>query len=547
MRIILFISLFFLTSFYAQGLVDTKNANYTKTFVDLSFSGTGIPLLIERTYNSRSLYRGLFGYGWCSNLETRVDVMPDNTLNVVECGGGQEISFVSKNAKGNKADIIQQIMTKVRQKKGLTKKYIQQVERDLHQSTLLQSELIRAFGLRGTVHKGKVYRAVGKQNQTLQMKADKYYRRLANGHTQIFNKTGQFIQELDKFGNWVKINRNAKGKITRAMDNKGRSLRFKYVNTGIEIHGSNKQMAKYTISNDNLTAVVNSKGETMSYRYDDHHNLVNLQYPDGTNEALTYNKQKDWVVSFRNRQACLETYGYKTNKKNKDHYWTTVRKVCGKRVTNQSRYEFWNRSKPDGGKYLFRARQDVNGRVSDITYDMKTGYPLSITRNRLTTKYAYYSNGQLKSRSQPGRQVTFSGYKNKCKKPTNILVQQFRGKKEVGKIQTTVVYDPQKCYIMRAQQLNTGRWVEVKRDRQGRISQMSDQSKKKIIVQYNEVLNKPKVITRPGVGSIQVEYDKNGKVDPTKVKTNPTVAAQVANVFNGFLEVISPVAVDINI
>jgi len=36
-------------------------------------------------------------------------------------------------------------------------------------------------------------------------------------------------------------------------------------------------------------------------------------------------------------------------------------------------------------------------------------------------------------------------------------------------------------------------------------------------------------------------------VDPAKVKTNPTVAAQVANVFNGFLEVISPVAVDINI
>ena len=546
MRIIIY-SFLFLTGFYAQALVDTKNANYTKTFVDLSFPGAGIPLLVERTYNSRSLYRGLFGYGWCSNLETRVDVMPDNTLNVVECGGGQEISFVSQGAKGNKASVIQQIMAEVRKKKGLTKKYIQQVERDLQQSTLLQSELIRAFGLKGKVQQGKVYSAVGKQNQTLQLKSGKYYRRLANGQIQIFDNQGHLIQELDKFGNWVKISRNAKGKITKVTDNKGRSLRFKYVGTGFEIHGSNKQVAKYSISNDNLVEVVNGKKEKMQYLYDDHHNLTRLQYSDGTQESLTYNKQKDWVVSFRNRQDCLETYSYKTNQKNANHYWTTVKKVCGKRVTNQSRYEFWNKKKGDGSKFLYRARQEVNGRVSDITYDMKTGFPLSITRNRMTTKYTYYANGQLKSRSQPGKMVTFSGYKNKCKKPTNILVQQFRGKKAVSKLTTKVTYDPKKCYIMTAQQVGTGRWVKVLRDQQGRISQMSDQSKKKIIVQYNEKLNKPKTITRPGVGSIQVTYDKNGRVDPTKVKTNPTVAAQVANVFNGFLEVISPVAVDINI
>ena len=543
----IFISLLFLIGFYAQGLVDTKNANYTKTFVDLSFPGAGVPLLIERTYNSRSLYNGLFGYGWCSNLETRVDVMPDNTLNAVECGGGQEISFVSKGAKGDKAGIIQQIMAEVKKKKGLTKKYIKQVEKDLHQSTLLQSELIRAFGLKGKVQKGKVYFAVGKQNQTIQMKGNKYHRRLASGHIQIFNSKGQLIQEMDKFRNWVKINRDTKGQIIRLTDNKGRSLRLKPSKTGFEIHGSNKQVAKYVISNDNLTEVVNSKKEEMKFLYDDHHNLTNLRYADKTSETLTYNKKKDWVVSFRNRQDCLETYEYKTNTKNSDHYWTTVKKVCGKRVTNQSRYEFWNKKKPDGSKFLFRARQEVNKRVSDITYDIKTGYPLSITRNRMTTRYVYYPNGQLKSRSHPGKKVTFSGYKNKCKKPTDILVQQFRGKKEVGKVVTKVTYDPKRCYIMMAQQMGTGRWVSVQRDAQGRISQMSDQSKKKIVVQYNEVLNKPKRITRPGVGSIQVEYDGNGRVDPTKVKTNPTVAAQVASVFNGFLEVISPVAMDINI
>ena len=543
----LLIQLFFASGFYAKALVDTKNANYTKTFVDISIPGAGIPLVVERTYNSRSLYHGVFGYGWCSNLETRVDVLPNNTLNVVECGGGQEISFVSKSFKGNKADLIQQIMVEVKKKKGLTKKYIQQVERDLKQSTLLQSELIRAFGLKGKVKQGVVYSAVGKQNQTLELKRGKYIRRLANGHIQFFNKQGQFIEERDKFGNWLKIQRDKKGKIAKVLDNKGRSLRFQWGKGGFKIKGSNKQSAEYVIAKDNLTSVVNSNKEKMKYTYDSQHNLTKITHPDKTYEALSYNNKKDWVVSFRNRQACLETYKYETNKNNKNHYWTSVKKMCGKKITNQSRYEFWNKNKTGGGKYLYRARQEVNGRVTDITYAMSTGYPLSITRNRLTTKYVYYPNGNLKTRSQAGKMVTFTNYNNKCKKPTDILVQQIRGKKVLRKIKTKVVYDPKRCYMVKAQQVGTGRWVEVQRDNQGRISRMWDQSKKNIVVQYNERFNKPQVITRPGVGSIQVSYNKDGQVDPSRTKTNPTVAAQVANVFNGFLEVISPVAMDINI
>ena len=51
------------------GIVDTRSAGYSKTFVDFRSPGTGFLLTAERTYNSRSLYNGLFGFGWCSNLE----------------------------------------------------------------------------------------------------------------------------------------------------------------------------------------------------------------------------------------------------------------------------------------------------------------------------------------------------------------------------------------------------------------------------------------------------------------------------------------------
>ena len=536
----------FIFAFQAQGLIDTKNANYTKTFVDIALPGAGLPLLVERTYNSRSLYKGMFGYGWCSNLETRLEVMPDNTLMVVECGGGAEISYVSKSAKGDRSLMIEKIMAEVKKKKGLSRKYIKQVERDLKKSALLQSELIRAFRLKGKAQSGGVYQALGRQNDTIQFTGNQYKRFLPNGQMQFFNKKGLFIKEMDKSGNWIKIQRK-KGLIVKVMDNKGRSLQFKRKKGVLTINGPNRTRAQYTVSNDNLVKVLNSKNEKFQYFYDNYHNLTKTRYPDNTYEALTYNTDRDWVVSFQDRRGCREKYKYITNKRNKDHYWTDVKKTCGKRVTNVSRYEFWNKKKKDGSKYLYRAKQEVNGQIADITYDMKTGSPLSVTRNRITVRYAYHTNGFLKSRSEPGRKVLFSQYNNKCKKPTQVVVQYIQGKKVNRQIRTAISYDPKKCHLVMAKQNNTGRWVSVKRDHRGRISEMRDQSKKRIIVAYNEKYSKPKKITRPGVGSIQVFYDQNGQVDTSKTRTNPTVAAQVASVFNGFLEIISPVASDITI
>ena len=538
-------SAIFLFIFQAQGLIDTKNANYTKTFVDIALSGAGLPLLIERTYNSRSLYRGMFGYGWCSNLETRLEVMPDNTLMVVECGGGAEISYVSKGAKGNRSVLIKKIMAEVKKKKGLPKKYIKQVERDVKKSALLQSELIRAFRLKGKAQSGQTYQAVGRQNDHIRFTGNQYIRTLPNGQMETFNKDGLLVKERDKSGNWISIQRK-KGQIVKMMDNKGRSLQFRRKKGVLTVTGPNKVKAVYVIKEDNLVKVTNSKGEEYHHFYDNYHNLKKTRYPDNTYEALVYNTDRDWVMSFKDRRGCKETYKYVTNKRNKDHYWTDVRKKCGKRVTNISRYEFWNKKKKDGSKYLYRAKQSVNGRITDITYNMRTGSPLSVTRNRITIQYAYYENGFLKSRAQPGRRVLFSNY-DKCKKPTQVVVQYTQGRKVSRQVKTQISYDPKRCHLVMAKQNNTGRWVIVKRDHLGRIAEMRDQSKKRIIVAYNEKYSKPKKITRPGVGSIQIFYDKNGQVDTGKTKTDPTVAAQVASVFNGFLEIISPVATDITI
>ena len=52
----------------AFALVDMKNANYTNTWTDMEIPGSGYDFKIIRTYNSRSLFNGIFGFGWCSDF-----------------------------------------------------------------------------------------------------------------------------------------------------------------------------------------------------------------------------------------------------------------------------------------------------------------------------------------------------------------------------------------------------------------------------------------------------------------------------------------------
>lgn len=541
----------------ALAFVDTKNAGYTKTYRDAFLSSSNLPLSIQRTYNSRSLYKGMFGYGWCSNLETRVEVRPDGSLLSVECGGGKEVLYISSEAQANSSVIVGKIMAEVKKNKSLSAADIQDVENNLKKSSLLRSEMIRAFNLSGKAKTGQVYRAVGQLGETVQFHGNRYVRKQASGEVEIFNRQGQLVQKMDSSGNWIKLTRNSGGQITRVMDNKGRALRFQYASpTRIQVQGPGGLSVQYTKNKkDDLVHVTNSRGESYTHRYDSYHNLISTKYPDGTEEKLKYNTSKDWVVGFVDRKGCVESYSYNENKKNRDHYWTDVKKMCGKKVTNFSRYEFWNKPHPAGGKYLYRARQKINtaGRratSTDMIFDYRTGFPLSTTRNGVRTRFAYNADNTLKHRIEPLRKIYYLQYHSKCKKPQQVRIHYLhrsKPKKVVRKISTALHYDPGKCHLLRASQKPSGRWVSVKRDFQGRIVDMWDQSKKRIVVAYNERVGKPKSISRPGIGSVKLVYDKEGNADTSQTKADPAVAVQITTVFNGFLEIISPIAPDITI
>lgn len=530
------------------GIVDTRSAGYSKTFVDFKLDGSGFPLNVKRTYNSRSLYNGLFGFGWCSNLETRLSEMPDGSIKIVECGGGMEILYHLKDKVPDVNLYVTRILKKLKKRKvRMSDKALKKLEKDLFQSQTLRADFLKALDIKGKAKKGSKHYAKGRAKEYVLVKAKGFIRELPNGVKEHFDKQGRLIKSSGKHG---KIEISWGAEQIQVMDERGRRLIFSLSEKAGKIKNvkfGGKVVATYKHKGENLVRATNSYGETFGHRYDKLHNLTKNIYPDKSTEELTYNVKKDWVMSFKDRRECLETYDYGVNKKNSNHYFSLVQKQCGRKVVNKSKYEFWHKTSPGGGKYLYRARARVNGRLkTDVIYHPVFGTPVSFLKNGIRTKRSYYKNGFLKEKDNIYQNVKYSNYNQKCRKPELVVLgykdPSAKAKQKFVREENIRFNFDNKCQLVQAKKSND-EWIRVRHDSKGRIVFMEDQSRKKVTLVWHKSLNKPEVITREGVGSLRIVYDDKGSVVDLKgLKAGPTVITQVTSVFNNFLRTLSPVA-----
>ena len=546
-NVFLFLIAFFLP-LNVFGIVDTRSAGYSKTFVDFKSTGPGFVLTIERTYNSRSLYNGLFGFGWCSNLETRLNELPDGSIRVVECGGGMEIMYSLKDKVPNERLYVSKILKETKKRKiRMSERAFKKLERDLLQSPTLRADFLKALDIKGQAKIGARYYAEGRAKEYILVTSRGFIRHLPNGVKEIFDKQGRLVKSSNGQGN---IDISWGPQQIQIVDNRGRRLIFLLDQEGGKIKKvkfGRKIVASYQHRGENLVKAVNSYGEVFQHRYDKLHNLIKNIYPDKTTEELTYNVKKDWVMSFKDRRGCIETYDYGVNQKNANHYFSTVEKKCGRRVVVNSKYEFWHKTGPSGGKYLHRARARVNGRLkTDVIYHPVFNTPVSFLKNGVRTKREYYKNGFLREKDNVFQNVKYSKYNQKCRKPEFVAIgyrnPYSRNKKKLVRKENIRFQFDNKCQLVQAKKSND-EWIKVRHDSRGRIVLMEDQSRKKVSLVWHKSLNKPEIITREGVGSLRIIYDDQGSVVNLKsFQAGPTVVSQVTSVFNSFLKTLAPVA-----
>ncbi|MGZ3721925.1 MAG: DUF6531 domain-containing protein, partial [Bdellovibrionales bacterium] len=169
----------------------------------------------------------------------------------------------------------------------------------------------------------------------------------------------------------------------------------------------------------------------------------------------------------------------------------------------------------------------------------------------------YYDNGMVRTKKEPGRMMAFE-YKNSCNKVSQVTLNFYEdavdpgSKKEdarkptqaktermVRSVKTHFAYEAGKCNLLTADN-SEGQTVKLQYDPQGRIAQIEDQSKKLVKIKYEPKFGKPAIVTRPGLGTIQVTYKGDGEIQKVESKEGPNVAVQVASIFNNLLDIIAP-------
>lgn len=538
----------------SQAIVDMKNSNYADSWLDLSLPGGGYSLKIQRFYNSRSVFSGIFGFGWCSDFETTLEKTPEGRLKLVECGAGQEVIY--SPAKYDKKELTGTIDAIIAYYKKTTPSATAQSVGTLKEQLLeyhdLRARWAKQAGLATPeVKKGTVYAADNLEVEQIVFDGGFYTRTLADGTSQKFDPNGRLVSLYDKNGNFLKLN-YVGDNLKEVLDNTGKKLSFTfYPNKRVkEILGPNSTKIEYKFKGEDLVEVKNMWKNTYTYEYDESHNLTRINFPDKTFKFLTYNQKNDWVTSFTDRAvngvACVETYKYEMDKQNpKDHYWSTATKKCGNEIKNEARFEFWHKTRADGRKYLSRVLTKSLTDTLDVTYHPDYGRPVSIKRGGVTTTFDYYANGLIKERTTASVRMIYE-YKNTFNKVSKVLAEYYDGKgKVVRKRDTNFSYNG-KANLVHAQN-SDGQSVNLAYDDRGRIATIIDQAKKEVRIKYEGQTTKPSSITRPKVGTIKLIYKPNGEISQVKSDDDPTVAVQIASTFNNLLDILAPATSELNL
>jgi YD repeat-containing protein len=543
----------------SHAIVDMRNANFAESWIDLQVKGAAYDLRLQRAYNSRTLFSGIFGFGWCSEFETTLKVTAENTLLVTECGAGYELEYRPDNYDKKSLDKnIQSILAEVRkQNKGREESYFKNLEEELRRDNDLRAEFAKQLNLTGKIEANARYIADGRTNDYIILKGNEYTRFQPNSTSQKFDKNGRLLQSSDKNNNFIKMSYK-NDKLASVVDSTGASLQFKYeANSKFvrQIVGPGGLQASYKYNGENLVEVTNAWKNKYKHEYDDLYNMTKIVYPDNSYIALSYNKDKDWVTSFRDRKGCVEKYDYASDANNPlNNYSSKVQKTCEGKVTNTSSYEFWHKTAKNGSRYLARSKAVINGRSTETVYHEVFGHPTEIIQDGIISRFEYYPSGLLKRKTDSSRTYSYK-YENPCGKVSHVSVQTaFRSPAQSGQkgvkskietrtLSTQFLYEAGRCNLMSAKN-SDGQTVQISYDMRGRITRIYDQSKKEVLITYDERFGKPETVTRTGLGTIKFKYKADGTMDKFDSNQDPIIATQVANTFSNLLEIIAPATTD---
>ena len=197
---ILVVFILVMAMFQVQAGVNLKNGNFYVTYTDIDVPGGKPDLQIKRTYNSRSIGKGWFGFGWASEFETYLKISSDGSIVIHEHGLGARTRFTPKRSIDPKASVAK-IISAVKTKRSLSGTESKRLERKLLNNQELRHAYSVEYGVSSKVAVGTTLYSGDRGGRQTIVKTKKGYKRVnADGDYDLFDKAGRLTKRAKKNG-----------------------------------------------------------------------------------------------------------------------------------------------------------------------------------------------------------------------------------------------------------------------------------------------------------------------------------------------------------
>ena len=298
----------------ASAGVNPNNGDFYITYSDIRQPSGEHSLDLERTYNSLSTGLGWFGYGWGTLYESRLVILPDNTVAVKERGNGRTTYYHSKlKDTGNHG--VERIVEAAIQRDKLTSIAADALAIQLRDREDFRLSKVLQYEITTTLPKDAVLGdSCGGASLIL----------LSNGYKRIdCNRFGDSDSAVDTFDLQGRLVRHelADGyaitirypdvKNAEICDSRGRSIALTWTPEGRVATAKAAETAlTYTYNTvQNLIKSENAVGLSYRYIYDDAHNLTQIMYVDDTKMTIDYFRKTGMVTSVTERNREPVFYG----------------------------------------------------------------------------------------------------------------------------------------------------------------------------------------------------------------------------------------------
>jgi YD repeat-containing protein len=532
----------------AEARVTLKNGNFFRAYTDLGYK-MGAEPKIERVYNSKTSYKGIFGPGWGNEYEVKLSVSPDGSVVVHEYGGGAENRFTPSKVSVQEVD---EAVKKIAELKKIpnpkaNEEYRQKLRTDAFYRNEEWQTLVNAGKLQArVVPVGTQLTSNRFAYQVLTKLKDGYQRSFDTGKLEKFDEKGRLVRVSDKNGNSIDLTYSKEGRIEKLVDNMNRKMFFTFNNRGLleKVQGEDGAEASYKYNpSGELIESKDAEGNIYKYKYttDNYHNLVEVAYSDNTTIQVAYYGVDKFmaVKSLKERDGTVNEYDYVIDPKDRGHLTvsTTIKDGEGK-VASRQKYEYFFKYKADGEEWTYKLVQTTDGESTETVYNECCGLPLLIKRGGEETSFVYDTKGRVVKKSTPS-EITELSYDAKAGKVAKVVKNSKIDKKFSSWSQFQ--YDERGNLVFAKNSEKRG--VKLFYDATGRIKTLVDQDRRRLDFKYDQN-SRPVEITDPKLGTIKVTYNATG-IEKVDSAAGQKVALQVTTAFQNLLEIIRPAGVNL--